>query len=105
MGRRKFQTSLSILTFFIFRCSNKYVARSFERVADLDWETAVAVEDDRKDYGERRLRVMALLGPRLHVAVITYRSEAMHVISFRKANSREIKRYADEKNRRGLLAR
>jgi len=33
---------------------------SIERVADLDWETAVAVEDDRKDYGERRLRVMAL---------------------------------------------
>jgi uncharacterized DUF497 family protein len=57
---------------------------SFERVADLDWETAVAVEDDRKDYGERRLRVMALLGPRLHVAVITYRGEAMHVISFRE---------------------
>jgi uncharacterized DUF497 family protein len=34
---------------------------SFEHVADLHWETAVAVEDDRKDYGERRLRVMALL--------------------------------------------
>ena len=30
---------------------------------------------------------MALLGPRLHVAVITYQGEAMHVISFRKANS------------------
>src|SRR5208283_3827983 len=37
-------------------------ALSFERVMDFDWETAVAVEDDRKDYGERRLRVMALLG-------------------------------------------
>jgi hypothetical protein len=78
---------------------------SFERVADLDWETAVAIEDDRKDYGGRRLRVMALLGPRLHAAVITYRGDAMHVISFRKANSTEIKRYAEEKNRRGLSAR
>jgi uncharacterized protein len=78
---------------------------SFERVEDLDWETAVAVEDERKDYGERRLRVMARLGPRLHVAVITYRGDAMHVISFRKANSREIKRYANEKNRRGFSAR
>ncbi len=48
---------------------------------------------------------MARLGPRLHVAVITYRGDAMHVISFRKANSREIKRYADEKNRRGFSAR
>lgn len=78
---------------------------SFERVADLDWETVVAVEDDRKDYGERRVRVIGRIGPRLHVAVITYRGDAMHVISFRKANSREIKRYADEKNRRGLPAR
>jgi len=72
----------------------------FERVADLDWETAVAVEDDRRDYGERRLRVMALLGPRLHVAVVTFRGDAMRVISFRRANSREIKLYADEKKRR-----
>ncbi len=48
---------------------------------------------------------MARLGPRLHVAVITDRGDAMHVISFRKANSREIKRYADEKNRRGLSTR
>jgi uncharacterized DUF497 family protein len=48
---------------------------------------------------------MADLGPRLHVAVITYRADAMRVISFGKANSREIKRYADEKNRRGLSTR
>jgi uncharacterized DUF497 family protein len=78
---------------------------SFDRVADLDWEAAVAVEDNRRDYGERQLRVMALLDRRLHVAVITYRGDAMHVISFRKANSREVKRYEDEKNRRALRAR
>ena len=78
---------------------------SFDSVAYLDWETAIAVEDDRRDYGERRLRVMALLGRRLHVAVITYRGDAMHVISVRKANSREVKRYEDEKNRRALTAR
>ncbi len=71
---------------------------SFERVADLDWETAVAVEDDRKDYGERRVRVMARLGARLHIAVVTYRGDAIRVISFRKANTREIKLYADQKN-------
>src|ERR1700685_328291 len=78
---------------------------SLVRGADLDWETAVAVEDNRRDYGERRLRVMALLGRRLHVVVITYRGDALHVISFRKANSREVKRYEDEKNRRALTAR
>ena len=77
----------------------------FDRVADLNWETAAAVEDDRRDYGERRLRVMALLGQRLHVTVVSFRGDAMHVISFRKANSREIKRYGDEKRRRGLAVR
>lgn len=78
---------------------------SFDRVADLDWENAVAIEDDRRNYGERRLRVMAMLGQRLHVAVITFRGDAMRVISFRKANSREIKFYGDKKGRPGLTAR
>jgi len=66
-------------------------------VADLEWETAVSVEDTRKDYGERRLRVLALLDGRLHVAVITQRGDAIHVISFRKANRKEVKRCGQEK--------
>ena len=48
----------------------------FELVAQLDWETAVAVEDTRKDYHERRLRVLAFLGNRLHAAVVTMRGDA-----------------------------
>jgi uncharacterized DUF497 family protein len=32
---------------------------SFERVAELDWDTAVIGEDTRHDYGEPRLLVMA----------------------------------------------
>jgi hypothetical protein len=66
---------------------------SFELVAQLDWETAVAVEDTRKDYGERRLRVLAFLGKRLHAAVITLRGDVTHVISFRKATAKEVRRY------------
>ncbi|MDE3176655.1 MAG: BrnT family toxin [Pseudomonadota bacterium] len=69
----------------------------FERGAEFDWETALAEEDDRKDYGERRARVFGLLGRRLHVAVITMRGETMHVISFRKANDREVRRYGQAK--------
>jgi hypothetical protein len=67
----------------------------FELVADLEWETAVAVEDTRRDYGERR--VLAMLNGRLHAAVVTYRDGATHVISFRKANRKEVKRYEQEK--------
>lgn len=70
---------------------------SFEQVADLDWDTATSVEDTRKDYGERRLRILALLEGRLHVAVITMRDDATHVISFRKANKKEVRRYEQAK--------
>jgi uncharacterized protein len=77
---------------------------SFERVADLDWEIAVAVEDDRKDYGERRLRVMALLGPRLRAAVITYRGQAMQGDQLPQGEF-ERDQALCRKNRRGLSAR
>ncbi len=66
---------------------------SFERVADFDWETAVVIEDTRRDYGEPRLRVMARLDGRLHAAVVTPRGEDLRVISFRRANRREVRRY------------
>ena len=65
----------------------------FARVADLDWETAVLREDRRKDYGETRVLVAAHLDRRLHMAIITIRGDAVHVISFRKANRKEIVSY------------
>jgi uncharacterized protein len=70
---------------------------SFERVSELDWETAVSQEDTRKDYGETRIQVLAFLRNRLHAAVITIRGEALHVISFRKANRKEVKWYEQER--------
>ncbi len=66
---------------------------AFERVAELAWESAVLQEDRRKDYGETRVSVLALLGPRLHAAVITMRGDSMHVIRFRKANRKEVAWY------------
>jgi uncharacterized protein len=69
----------------------------FERVAELAWETAVLQEDRRKDYGETRVRVLARLGQRLHVAVITMRGDAVHVISFRRPNRKEVEWYEQEK--------
>jgi uncharacterized DUF497 family protein len=46
---------------------------SLERVADLDWDTAVIIVDTRRDYGEPRRRVMARLDGVLHAAVVTPR--------------------------------
>jgi uncharacterized DUF497 family protein len=69
----------------------------FEWVADPAWETALLQEDRRRDYGEIRVRVLARLGDRLHVAVMTMRGDAVHVISFRKANRKEVAWYEQER--------
>lgn len=66
---------------------------SFERVADLDWETTVVVDERRHDHGEPRLLIMARLDGRLHAAVVIPRGEDLRVISFRRANRREVRRY------------
>ncbi len=70
---------------------------SFARVGAFDWQTALIQVDRRYEYGELRLRVLALLGDRLHAAVVTPRGEDLRVISLRKANDREVKFYGESK--------
>ncbi|MBK9347985.1 MAG: BrnT family toxin [Burkholderiales bacterium] len=67
----------------------------FDLVEQLDWATALIREDTRKAYGERRFQVLGFIGNRLHAVVFTPRDDKVHVISLRKANSREINRYAE----------
>jgi uncharacterized DUF497 family protein len=69
----------------------------FSLVEQLDWSSALIVEDVRKDYGESRFRVLGLIDERLHAVVFTPRADKVHVISLRKANQREI-RFYEEKN-------
>lgn len=57
------------------------------------FDTAVVATDDRRDYGEIREVATGFVGPRLHVLVFTMRGDALHVISLRKANDREIRAY------------
>ena len=66
---------------------------SFELASELEWNTALIVEDTRRDYGETRLRVLALLRGGLHAIVVTPRKGELRVISFRKANRKEKKLY------------
>ena len=68
---------------------------SFGRVADFAWETASIAEDDRKDYPERRFVAVGHLDVRLHVLCFTPSDDGIRVISFRKANGRERKRYEE----------
>ena len=49
--------------------------------------------DERKDYGEERRVVVATVEDRVLVVVYTRRADAIRLISARKANEREQKRY------------
>ena len=70
---------------------------AFDRFADIDAETAVSGEDVRKDHGERRLRVLGFIDGLLYAAVVTPRGEKIRVISLRRANRREERAYAKER--------
>ena len=69
----------------------------FERFADMDLDSAIGIEDTRKDYGEPRLRVLGFIDGRLYAAVITPRGDRIRVISLRRANRREERAYAKER--------
>lgn len=60
---------------------------------EFDWGTALVGEDRRKEYGEKRYEALGYVGPRLRVVVYVRIETAVRVISFRKANKREVTRY------------
>ena len=71
---------------------------SFERAAEFDFNSAVTELEYRN--GEWRFVAKGFLGDRLHVLVFLELEDTIQVISFRKANQREMKSY--EESRRNL---
>ncbi len=67
---------------------------SLAEASEIEWETLWAYEDTRANYGEIRMIGFAYIGLRLHCVVYTDRGDDRRVISLRKANKREEKRYA-----------
>jgi len=63
-------------------------ARSFE------WDSAVIWPDIRKPYGEERMIGLGYIGKRLYNVVFVDRDGSRRIISLRKANLREVERYA-----------
>jgi uncharacterized DUF497 family protein len=59
----------------------------------LDWDELLAIPDDRRQYGEPRWIGYAPIGQRVYCVVFTDRNGERRVISLRKANRREVKRY------------
>ena len=66
---------------------------SLAEAARLDWGMALVSLDDRHAYGELRQVALAPMNGRLWVVVFTDRPEGRRVISLRKANLREYRRY------------
>jgi uncharacterized DUF497 family protein len=66
---------------------------SFDLVEGFEWDSALVVEDSRRDYGERRFQALGLIDGRLHALIFTPRAGRVHVISLRKANRREVRQY------------
>lgn len=67
---------------------------SFDEAARFDFDGALYGIDSRKDYGETRHVAIGLVGARLHVLCFAEAHDGIRVISFRKANAREVRRYA-----------
>jgi len=66
-------------------------------VIDFEWETAILLEDTRKTYSEQRYPASGFLNNRLHILCFTKISGGIRVISFRKANKREVSRHEKAK--------
>lgn len=60
----------------------------------LEWDLLISTHDARRDYGEVREIGFAPIGERLYCVVFTVRGDSHHIISLRKANEREVSKYA-----------
>lgn len=72
---------------------------SLTEAAGFEWGTAVVWLDTRRDYGEARMVALGYIGLRIMALVFVDRPPEQpterRIISLRKANSREVKRYAE----------
>jgi uncharacterized DUF497 family protein len=68
---------------------------AFDDVPAADMESAVVRATLNHDYGEPRLFALVPINFRLHAMVYTIDRGSLHVISLRKANTRERRDYAE----------
>lgn len=67
----------------------------FATAAEVFAQDHLTFPDERQDYGEARFISVGRLAGRMVVLVWTPRGDARHVISMRKANEREQRRFED----------
>lgn len=72
---------------------------SLSDAVGFEWDAAVVWPDTRRNYGEPRMVALGYIGPRIMAVVFVdrppERPTERRIISLRKANTREVKRYAE----------
>ncbi len=68
----------------------------FSVVEAFEWDSVLMAPDVRHDYGELRYSAFGLIEDRLFNLVFTPRASKVRVISLRRANRREVRRYVDQ---------
>ena len=66
---------------------------SLALASELDWDSALLWVDDRRDYGETRILALAPRTDILYYVAFVDRLDVRRVISLRRANRREVRRY------------
>lgn len=66
---------------------------SLGMAGELDWDFALVSIDQRRDYGEVRMLALVPKTGVLYHVVFVERGDAIRIISLRRANRREVKRY------------
>ena len=69
---------------------------SLGMATSMEWDAGMTWDDARRDYGEPRQCGLVPIGARLYHVVFVDRGNHRRIISLRKANRREVKRYADQ---------
>ena len=73
--------------------NEKERALPFELVRGLEWAEARITRDARRDYGEERFLAFVPKDGRLYFVCFCLREGTTRVISFRKANEKEVRAY------------
>jgi len=66
---------------------------NFADADKFEWNKALITEDARREYSEVRKLAYGKLAGRLTVMVYTERADVIRIISWRKANKREVAMY------------
>ena len=65
----------------------------FRRITALFDRPVIEILDERRDYGELRVRCLGEIDGRVYYVAYTWRGESRRIISARKANVREQRAY------------